>query len=498
MAQTYPPYILHWFRRDLRFFDNPCLLWAHKKLPHLLGIFCFDRTFLMGEDFSFHRFQFFLLTLESLQKELEHQGTDLLVFDNPPHNAFPFLFSELKKKKIPLPQFITWNRDYEPFSRVRDKKMEGIFKEEGITTKTCSDHLLIEPWELMSENNNEKKPYKVFSHFKKAWLKKITETKLFSPLMEYQTFCEKIRFLLPFPISTLGFDTSILKKTLTTNKLKTSLSLPPCGFHEAIKRVDTFSVQLHNYTHNRDIPSLDGTSKMSIYSKNGSITTKIILQTLKIQPQHVINPNSSQHTFLSEIIWREFYYAILYHFPYVEKKAFQKKYETIEWSNNTEWFEAWKQGETGFPIVDAAQRQLNQTGWMHNRLRMITASFLTKDLHIDWRWGENYFMQQLLDGDLAPNNGGWQWSASTGCDSQPYFRIMNPHLQAKTYDPTGTFIYTYIPELRGIPPSQLFDEESLSNLSLKKYPKPLICHKVEREKTLRLFKNMTTTADTTT
>ena len=191
--------------------------------------------------------------------------------------------------------------------------------------------------------------------------------------------------------------------------------------------------------------------------------------------------------FVSEIIWREFYYYILSRNPRVERESFNPLYSKIAWKNNEEWFSAWKEGRTGFPIVDAGMRELNETGWMHNRVRMIVASFLTKDLHIDWRWGEQYFMEKLLDGDLAPNNGGWQWAASTGCDPQPYFRVFNPYLQSEKFDPTGVYIKRFIPELKDCPVKLI--HEPPQDLMNRNYPAPMVDHSVQRLEAIALYKS---------
>ena len=234
------------------------------------------------------------------------------------------------------------------------------------------------------------------------------------------------------------------------NKINVTIPIPEAGFQVALTQLKSFTDHLTDYQQNRDFPDLPGTSRLSMFLKNGSLTSAQIIQALRLQGL-IWTQKTGKVQFLKEIVWREFYYHILYHRPDVEKNAFNLNYQNIQWENNNGLFLRWKEGTTGFPIVDAGMRELRETGWMHNRVRMIVASFLVKDLLIDWRWGENYFMKELLDGDLAPNNGGWQWAASTGCDPQPYFRIFNPWLQSEKFDPNANYIRKFVPELRKIP-----------------------------------------------
>lgn len=264
-----------------------------------------------------------------------------------------------------------------------------------------------------------------------------------------------------------------------------TIPIPAAGTRCAYKKLQEFSSKLHDYKEKRDIPSLSGTSQMSLYLKNGSLTTSQIIYHLNLQNISWANQTSSVQ-YVKELAWREFYYHILFHRPDVEKKSFHPQYENLAWENDESLFELWKNGMTGFPIVDAGMRELKTTGWMHNRVRMIVASFLTKDLLIDWRWGENYFMKELLDGDLAPNNGSWQWAASTGCDPQPYFRVFNPWLQGEKFDPEGYYIKKYIPELSTASAKTLHNPDS--DRSLFGYPNPIVDHFIQKEKAIRLYK----------
>jgi deoxyribodipyrimidine photo-lyase len=279
-----------------------------------------------------------------------------------------------------------------------------------------------------------------------------------------------------------------LDSTRSANASRVTVPLPPAGHTAARDAVENFRAKVQQYGDQRDFPDTGGTSRLSIYLKNGSITSRQVIALLGLGNED-FKSRSGTAIFLKEIAWREFYYHILWHNPHVEHQAFNPAYKDLQWENNPQWFELWTQGRTGYPIVDAGMRELNTTGWMHNRVRMIVSSFLTKDLLIDWRWGERYFMQKLLDGDLAPNNGGWQWSASTGCDPQPYFRIFNPELQSKKFDPDGRYIARHVPELAKLagtaaihsPPDDLYFSRST-------YVAPVVVHSEQRLKAMALFK----------
>jgi deoxyribodipyrimidine photo-lyase len=263
---------------------------------------------------------------------------------------------------------------------------------------------------------------------------------------------------------------------------KVTVPIPPVGGLAALEKLRSFQPKITQYGKQRDIPSVAGTSLLSPFFKNGSLTGAQVIAELDLDRPGKLS--DGEEKYLKEIVWREFYYHILWHFPKVETTAFLEKFKDLKWENNEKYFEAWKEGKTGYPIVDAGMRQLKKTGWMHNRVRMIVASFLTKDLLIDWKWGEKYFMETLLDGDLAPNNGGWQWAASTGCDPQPYFRIFNPYLQSKKFDPEGKYIKEYIPELKNLSSKEIH-EPALNRP--KEYPLSIVNHAEQREKALKLY-----------
>jgi deoxyribodipyrimidine photo-lyase len=478
---------LHWFRRDLRIAGNTALKYNwQKNNGRVLGVFCFDSIFLSRPDFSNNRFALFLKTLEALQAELRAAGGDLLVIDDLPQKALPKIIAEIKKTQ-PI-TLVTYNRDYEPFARNRDEEVEGLLKKQSVDVQNFRDHLVIEPHELFKSQQGEF--YQVYSPFAKKWFDLLETPEIAKRIEEQQKGLEYLKkkpdravfscsatdFKLPYKDALQAF--------IQKNQTAVTIPIPEAGSHRAFQALVEFKSKLSHYKENRDIPSLLGTSRLSIFLKNGSITTAQIIAFLKLQGLFVKREDSPTR-FLKELVWREFYYHILYHRPDVEKKAFLAKYENIAWHNNQEWFRRWCEGTTGFPIVDAGMRELNTTGWMHNRVRMIVASFLCKDLLIDWRWGENYFMKMLLDGDLAPNNGGWQWAASTGCDPQPYFRIFNPWLQSEKFDPEAEYIKTYIPELRECSAKEIHSPEGDRG---SKYPKPIVIHSAQKEKALALYK----------
>ncbi|NCN41464.1 deoxyribodipyrimidine photo-lyase [bacterium] len=489
MAKSYG---IHWFRRDLRITGNLALQRQFKKHDgRVLGLFCFDKKFLSRPDFSINRFQFFLNTLVELQRELRSVGSDLLVLDVGPDEAYETLFKDLRKHGLDLPATVSWSRDYEPFALARDQRLQTYFLSEGLDVFSERDHLLIEPWELQKDDGTG---YQVYTPFSRKWLELYVSekygdrTKVFKNSKKYLKSLEKGSPEKIFQLSWKKlFSDKLqypdhLEAYCEKNQKLVTVPIPPAGSLAANERLKSFQEKVMEYSEKRDFPDLSATSGLSPYLKNGSVTVPQIIHELSLVPYK--KKQSGADVFLSELIWREFYYHILYHNPRVENEAFLPKYKNLKWENSPKYFEAWKNGMTGFPIVDAGMRQLKTTGWMHNRVRMIVASFLTKDLLIDWRWGEKYFMETLLDGDLAPNNGGWQWAASTGCDAQPYFRIFNPWLQSKRFDASGVYIKKYIPELKD------FDVKKLHEpiLNHPVYPAPIIEHVEQKEKALKLFK----------
>jgi len=478
-------YGIHWFRRDLRVAGNEAL--RHNCMENdgkVVGLFVFDKKFLGRDDFSVNRFQFFLETMKSLKEELQAIGSDLLVMDVGPEEAFKKLMGGLEHK----PSLFTFSRDYEPFAVKRDEKAMKYFEDQDIECKSFRDHLIIEPWEL-NKKGSDTDGYQVFSPFAKMWrqiyqntdVKKRVSNQSVS-MKYYEGKKKKKIFSLDW--KSLTNEKDHLETYIKDNKKKVTVEIPKAGTQAAVDAVHAFKEKMKEYKSKRDIPSVDGTSRLSHFFKNGTITSSQVMHILGLEKFGVLSEGAD--TYLNELIWREFYYHILYRNAYVEKKSFKPTYDKLKWSNNKKWFKAWCDGMTGFPIVDAGMRELKTTGFMHNRVRMIVASFLVKDLIIDWRWGEEHFMKELLDGDLAPNNGGWQWAASTGCDAQPYFRIFNPWSQSKKFDPQGEYIKRFVPELKNMELKKLHvpieDHET--------YPSPIVEHSVQRMVALDLYKSI--------
>lgn len=490
---------LHWFRRDLRVSGNEALRSNWKKTSgRTLGFFCFDSVFLSRPDFSHNRFAFFVKTLISLKKELQAQGGDLLVVDCQPLEAFGKLMHYCESQGLEKPGYVTWNRDYEPFAIARDEKVKNFLQTQNVELATFRDHVLFEPYEVLkSEKENDF--YQIYSPYARKWFGLLTQPVGQERLDrnkragEYYQNLENNKMEAIFKLNwsaLLGsanfpFQDALLKFE-TENQKSVTIQIPEAGSLVAFRHMQSFKKKIDQYLEKRDYPGIAATSKFSIYLKNGSLVSSQILSELNLGKM-TWEPKSGPNHFVKEIAWREFYYSILFHRPDVERTTFNPLYANLEWPSDESLFKRWQEGTTGFPIVDAGMRELLQTGWMHNRVRMIVASFLTKDLLIDWKWGENHFMKYLLDGDLAPNNGGWQWAASTGCDPQPYFRIFNPWLQSEKFDPDGEYIKRFVPELKNIPAQALHDPEA--NRSAFKYPTPIVDHKAQKEKALALYKN---------
>ncbi|MBX2845112.1 MAG: DNA photolyase family protein [Saprospiraceae bacterium] len=422
-----------WFRRDLRLHDNHGLSEALKGEYPVLPIFIFDPKILDKlEDKDDARVQFIHELLQKIQAQLQPLGKGLKVLHNNPEEAFEVLASEFDI------QAIYTNRDYEPYALERDQAIRQWLEAKGGTFHTFKDHVLFEQNEVTKADGN---PYVVFTPYSRKWKAQVDAT-------TFQKYDSKQHLN-----QLLDVETSIL-------------SIEDIGFTKSAIVVPDYSLAndlIQRYQDQRNLPAVEGTSRLSPHLRFGSISIREVAR------------ETSKHSesFLKELIWRDFYAQILWHFPHVAGNSFRAKYEGIEWRNNEEEFEKWCTGSTGFPIVDAGMRQLNATGWMHNRVRMIVASFLCKDLLIDWRWGEAYFARKLLDFDLASNNGGWQWASGSGTDAAPYFRVFNPESQQKKFDPKGEYIRKWIPEIE----------------SLRQYPPPMVDHKAARLRCLEVYKS---------
>lgn len=418
---------IFWFRRDLRLKDNVALYFALKENINVLPLFLFDTEIIDKlEDKDDSRVSFIHNSLRNLKSELEKVGSTLLVVHTTPVKFF----------KSISPKAVYANTDYEPYAKQRDEKVENILASKKITFKKFKDQVIFDTNEIVKADG---KPYTVFTPYSKKWKAKLTSR----DFKEYsiKKYIGNLIKTAPLPLPTLkqiGFK-------------GTKIEFP----QRIIK-----SVIIQNYNQDRDYPSLQGTSKLSVHLRFGTMSIRKL----------VAEAVTKSESWLNELIWRDFYHMILWHFPKVDQ-AFKPAYDQIEWRNNPDEFEAWCEGRTGYPIVDAGMRELNATGFMHNRVRMIVASFLIKHLLIDWRWGEAYFARKLLDFDLAANNGGWQWAAGSGCDAAPYFRVFNPYLQAEKFDPQKVYIKKWVPEF-----------------NTEQYPKPIIEHSFARERALNTYK----------
>jgi deoxyribodipyrimidine photo-lyase len=421
-----------WFRRDLRLTDNVALFQALNSGYKVLPIFIFDTQILDRlEDKADKRVSFIHAALQEIQAKLVSIGSTLQVFHGSPAQVFEQL-THLYDVKM-----VFANHDYEPYARERDGQLHNWLKQKGIDFLTFKDQVLLERNEVLKDDGL---PYTVFTPYSRKWKSVLNA----SHLQSYPTEAHWHSFLqqpvIPIPsLASIGFQ-------------QTAAIFPSQMLDEELVK---------KYALQRDIPALPGTSKLGVHLRFGTISIR--------QLARQAMPLSE--TFLNELIWRDFYHMILWHFPHVgQGKAFKPQYDHIAWRNNEQDFEQWCQGKTGYPIVDAGMRELNETGFMHNRVRMIVASFLSKHLLLDWRWGEAYFAAKLLDFDLAANNGGWQWAAGSGCDAAPYFRIFNPYLQTQKFDPKLAYIRKWVPE---------FQEFS--------YPKPIVQHELARKRCLEVY-----------
>ncbi|MGQ9806120.1 MAG: cryptochrome/photolyase family protein [Chlorobiales bacterium] len=471
--------IIVWHRRDLRTHDNTALFNALKETTDIVPLFIFaDDILKQRSDFSPACVKFMTESLKDLSVQYERIGGKLILR----RGLFLDVLREVVRESDA--RAIYFNEDYEPAAKARDNKVIEAFTTLGLQVKAFKDQVLFAKQEILTKQG---KPYTVFTPYKKAWL---SQAHLISTPVPAPTYLSvmAINSLPPLSDDELGFPC-------------TQTLLVKGGSTHGNAALETFfSEKIRRYKEARDFPALNGTSLLSAHLRFGTISVRDLVRRAFLLLEEAKNESEKIgiETFVSELIWRDFYFQILENFPVVEKESFQPLFRNLRWENRDEYFEAWKQGKTGFPIVDAAMRQLNQTGWMHNRLRMIVASFLTKDLLIDWRWGEQYFMQTLVDGDMAANNGGWQWSASTGTDAQPYFRIFNPASQSQKFDPKGTFIKSFVPELRNVPekyihaPYEILQKSPLLSKEFglelgKTYPFPIVDHAVQREKALAMF-----------
>jgi deoxyribodipyrimidine photo-lyase len=422
---------IFWFRRDLRLNDNKGLYYALKDRGNVLPLFIFDTDILDHLDSSDPRVDFIYREIQKLQNKIQKAGSVLLVEKGKPLSVFKKLIEQYSVSHV------FYNRDYEPYATDRDQEIKSFMEKNGIQVHAFKDQVIAEKDDILKKNE---KPYTVFTPYMKKWKEKYNGQELGEyPADKYlENFIKTQGIIMP-TLKDIGFEA-------------TRCNFPERSFDEKI---------IKNYHNTRNYPAIEGTSKLSIHFRFGTLSIREAFK----------KAFEWNETWLNELIWRDFYMMILWFFPDITDQSFKTAYDKIEWRNNEEEFDAWCRGKTGYPIVDAGMRELNQTGYMHNRLRMITASFLTKHLLIDWRWGESYFAEKLLDYELSSNNGGWQWAAGSGCDAAPYFRIFNPYRQTERFDPELKYINKWVPEK-----------------DTDKYPKPITDHKFARERALKTYK----------
>ncbi|MBP0021930.1 MAG: deoxyribodipyrimidine photo-lyase [Cyanobacteria bacterium SBLK] len=467
--------ILFWHRCDLRIEDNIGLSSAWEFSRKIVGVFCLDPKILERDDIAPARVSYMIGCLQELQASYQKLGSQLLVLYDEPDRAITKLATALNCQKV------FWNLDIEPYSRARDRKVREALELRGIEVKTYWDKLLHEPGTIKTGAGQ---PYTVYTPF---WKNSSQQNKQapYQPLQSLAGLTEAEE-IAAGEAGAIALPTAKDLGYIWEN----SWILKP-GEIAAKERLEEFcNSSIYSYREQRDFPAIEGTSRLSGALKFGAIGIRTIWQVTEITYENCRSDEArkSVQKWQQEVVWREFYQHALYFFPELEKGAYRKIFQDFPWENNEDHFQAWCQGKTGYPIVDAAMRQLNETGWMHNRCRMIVASFLTKDLIIDWRWGEKYFMQKLWDGDLASNNGGWQWSASSGMDPKP-LRIFNPTSQSKKFDPEGEYIRQWIDELQSFDPEYLVTGK-IPPLELQYcgYPSPIVDHNQQQRKFKALYK----------
>jgi deoxyribodipyrimidine photo-lyase len=463
---------LWWIRRDLRLTANPALQRALQDGFRVIPVYILDPALLGSDRLGTARKRFFLENLASLQDDLEQAGGTLVLRSGQPVQALGQLIQQSGAVRIYAEE------DYSPYARARDRRVaaqQDLRLVQGLT--------IAHPEQIRT---NAGDPYQVYSYYRKKWKRQ---------------FFESLRNPGAPELEPSFFDHELASEELPDRE---PADLPegfPPGSSAAREKLDRFTrgsqPAIYRYARDRDRPDREGTSQLSPYLHFGALSIQEAFQAGLEALDRSADQGQRQgaETWLDELIWREFYQMILYHHPRVLQENFREKYSRLTWRNDREFFQRWKEGRTGYPLVDAGMRQLLAEGWMHNRVRMVSASFLVKDLLIDWRWGENWFMEQLLDADLAANNGGWQWVAGTGTDAAPYFRIFNPTSQAEKHDPQGVYIRTYLPELGQVPDQFIHQpwkmpesvQDQINCRIGAEYPAPIVDHQQARERTLEVY-----------
>jgi deoxyribodipyrimidine photo-lyase len=466
---------LVWFRRDLRLEDHAALYHALAHSERVVCLFVFDTEILDAlEDRADRRVEFIWESVRSLKETLRAHGSDLIVRDG---RARELVVQEALQQTVGA---VFSNRDYEPAATDRDHAVRLALQGHQIDFHQFKDQVIYEHDEILTQQG---KPYSVFTPYKNAVLKKLAMADLGAyPVESYLHHLGKIREPDLISLENMGFE--------RTNLSQMAL---PTGTEGAKLLFENFLTRIQHYQEARNYPAIKGPSYLSVHLRFGTISIRTLAKAAWSRK------DAGSQTWLNELIWRDFYFQILSHRPDLAKgNTFKQEFNDLDFPNDVSFFKAWCEGKTGYPLVDAAMRQLNQTGYMHNRLRMVVASFLVKDLLIDWRWGQRYFEKNLIDFDFSANNGGWQWAASTGCDAQPWFRIFNPVTQSEKFDPEGTFIRKYIPELAWCDAKEIHAPWEIPKLRQEMmgfkpgidYPLPLVDHALQRTKALSLYKNV--------
>ncbi len=465
---------LVWLRRDLRLYDHAALAAACRTSGRVALCFVFDTVILRKlEDRNDRRVTFIHESLREIDETLRKRGSMLVVRHGDPAVEIPALAQSLNATSVFA------GMDFEPYAVSRDERIRKELDAIGVRFSLLLDQVIVHPDSILTGNGS---PYKVYTPYLRSWKSFIAE----SP----GSFADAGTLNLRSLAAAAELEShSHLWSLGALEFVKTGILVTP-GERAGRKQLLNFMGRIDRYDRDRDIPSVDGTSGLSTHLRFGTVS---IRECFRLAFAH---DSPGAEKWMQELVWREFYNMILHHFPYVERHAFRREYDGLVWEGKEEHFHAWSRGMTGYPIVDAAMRLFNATGWMHNRLRMVAAMFLTKDLLIDWRIGEAYFARYLVDFDLASNNGGWQWSASTGVDAQPYFRVFNPVLQSQRFDPDGVFIRAHVPELRGFDNRSIhfpvtatpIEQAAAGCIIGKDYPAPIVDHAVQKEKAIRMFK----------
>ena len=478
---------LVWFRRDLRDFDHAALYHALKTSCQVFCIFVFDTEILDKlSNKQDRRVEFIWESVKELKAALQANGGDLIVMHGKARELIPTYALQANIHAVFA------NRDYEPSAVARDAEVAAKLAQNNIEFHSFKDQVLFEKDEVLTLNN---KPYSIFTPYKNAHLKMLNDEHLKPyPVDDYiHNLADATANHIPSPsrgkeliegmpsLESLGF--------VRTNLADMHL---PTGMSGGAQLFADFETRMHQYKDARNFPAVKGVSYLSVHLRFGTVSARHLAR------QARNHANAGSQTWLNELIWRDFYFQILHHHPQVAAgKAYKAEFENLPFPNDEALFKAWCEGKTGYPLIDAAMRQINSTGFMHNRLRMVVASFLVKDLLIDWRWGERYFAEHLIDFDLSANNGGWQWAASTGCDAQPWFRIFNPITQSEKFDAAGKFIRKYVPELANCSDKEIhapwliapLQQQSIGVIIGKDYPAPIVDHATQRALALDLYKN---------